>query len=169
MIRTVATEPLRAEHRELFTKIERLRELADEIGIAPFETTFAALADVHSFLATSLVPHARAEEAVLYPEVARLLGAPEATMTMSHDHEEVMRLIAELAALREVPAEKGSGSVRPVDLRRTLYGLYALIKTHFAKEENIFLPILDAHLTIDEAHVLFGRMEHAALEVGPRS
>jgi iron-sulfur cluster repair protein YtfE (RIC family) len=169
MIRTVATEPLRAEHRDLLPKIERLREVADEIGIAPFETTFAALADLQSFLATSLVPHARAEEAVLYPEVARLLGAAEATMTMSRDHEEVLRLIAELAALREMPAEKDFGSVRPIDLRRILYGLYALIKTHFAKEEDVFLPILDAHLTTDDARVLFGRMERAALEVAPRS
>lgn len=43
---------------------------------------------------------AEAEEWVLYPTVGRLMGAPEATATMSRDHQEIGRLIQELETLR---------------------------------------------------------------------
>jgi hypothetical protein len=45
-----------------------------------------------------------------------------------------------------------------------LYGLYAVVKIHFAKEEEVYLPILDARLTADEAHQLFEAMGRAAQE-----
>jgi hypothetical protein len=43
-----------------------------------------------------------------------------------------------------------------------LYGLYALVKVHFAKEEEVYLPLLDARLTTGEAHAMFEAMEAAA-------
>ncbi len=36
-----------------------------------------------------------------------------------------------------------------------LYGLYSIVKLHFAKEEEIYLPILDNHLSEGDAHELF--------------
>ena len=47
-------------------------------------------------------------------------------------------------------------------LRRVLYGLYALVGVHFAKEEEIYLPLLDAQLTADEAQRMFAAMDVAA-------
>ena len=47
------------------------------------------------------------------------------------------------------------------ELRRVLYGLYAVVKLHFAKEEEVYLPLLDRELTADEAQALFERMESA--------
>jgi len=47
-------------------------------------------------------------------------------------------------------------------LRRVLYGLSAVVTVHFAKEEEVYLPILDARLIADEAHQLFEAMERAA-------
>jgi hypothetical protein len=49
-------------------------------------------------------------------------------------------------------------------LRRILYGLSALVRVHFAKEEEIYLPILDARLTTEEARRMFETMERAAQE-----
>jgi hypothetical protein len=43
-----------------------------------------------------------------------------------------------------------------------LYGLYALVKVHFAKEEEVYLPILDARLSLEEAREMFEAMENAA-------
>ena len=45
-----------------------------------------------------------------------------------------------------------------------LYGLYTLVKVHFAKEEEIYLPLLDARLTAAEAREMFLAMEAAAAE-----
>jgi hypothetical protein len=44
-------------------------------------------------------------------------------------------------------------------LRRALYSLSAVVRVHFAKEEEIYLPILDAGLTPKEAHRMFEAME----------
>ena len=45
-----------------------------------------------------------------------------------------------------------------------LYGLYALVKVHFAKEEEVYLPMLDARLAPQEAQKMFRAMEAAAAE-----
>jgi iron-sulfur cluster repair protein YtfE (RIC family) len=94
--------------------------------------------------------------------VGKVMGAAQATATMSRDHVEVGRLTDELAALRLELATVHLDDRQVKALRRVLYGLYALVKVHFAKEEEIYLPLLDARLTSDEAHEMFAAMEHAA-------
>ena len=47
-------------------------------------------------------------------------------------------------------------------LRRLLYGLYALISVHFAKEEEIYVPLLEEALTADGAQQMLREMGHAA-------
>ena len=156
------TQPLREEHKELLPHIEAIRQAADAIGNVPLPELRPQLDGVYDFLAHHLLPHAQAEEATLYPVVGKVMGAPEATGTMSRDHVEVGRLIDELGLIRS----NTSGSTLTVaqirDLRRVLYGLYTLVKVHFAKEEEVYLPILDVRLTPDEARRLFEDMEQAA-------
>ncbi len=160
---TRVTEPLREEHKELIPHIEELRVAADRVGIAAPEELRAAVYASHAFLAQHLVPHAKAEEAALYPVVAATMGAPEATATMSRDHVEVVRLTEELGGLRGLlQLEPAAETARA--LRRVLYGLYALVKVHFAKEEEVYLPILDARLTPEAGREMFERMEAAAAE-----
>ena len=53
-------------------------------------------------------------------------------------------------------------------LRRVLYGLYALVKVHFAKEEELYLPLLDERLSPEEARAMFEAMERAAGEAKAR-
>jgi iron-sulfur cluster repair protein YtfE (RIC family) len=119
---------------------------------------------VYEFLSHHLLPHARAEDRALYPTVGKVMGAPEATATMSRDHVEVGRLTDELASLRAQLSGQALGSSQAKALRRVLYGLYALIKVHFAKEEEIYLALLDARLTPEEARRMFEAMEEAAKE-----
>ncbi len=80
---------------------------------------------------------------------------------MSRDHVEVGRYIDELAALREELADRPT-SVQIESLRRVLYGVYALLKVHFAKEEEVYLPILDERLTPESAQEMFEALEAAA-------
>jgi iron-sulfur cluster repair protein YtfE (RIC family) len=53
-------------------------------------------------------------------------------------------------------------------LRRILYSLYTLLKLHLAKEEEIYLPLLETKLTAEEAHAMFEKMEAAAHEAKAR-
>ncbi len=87
------------------------------------------------------------------------MGAPEATATMSRDHVEVGRLTEELGSLRSHLVGAGVSASQEKALRRALYRLSAVVRVHFAKEEEIYLPILDAGLTPKEAHRMFEAME----------
>lgn len=151
------TQPLRDEHKELIPHIEQILEVANNIPEAPLEQIRDGIKEVYEFLAYHLIPHAQAEDAALYPAVQKVLGSPDATRTMSRDHVEVGRYIEELAELQHGPSPQNFKA-----LQRVLYGLYALVKVHFAKEEEVYLPILEERLSPDEAKQMFEAMENAA-------
>src|SRR5512138_1719776 len=151
------TQPLRDEHKELIPHIEQILEVANSIPDAPLEQIREGAQDVYEFLAYHLIPHAQAEDAALYPAVQKALGSPDATRTMSRDHVEVGRYVAELAELRQELSPRNFKA-----LQRILYGLYALVKVHFAKEEEVYLPILEERLSPEEATEMFEAMERAA-------
>lgn len=156
------TQPLRDEHRELLPHVETLRTAGDAAGALPSSELQARVDEAYEFLTRHLIPHAQAEDRALYPVVARVMGAPQATATMSRDHVEVGRLTDELAELRASLAAGRAGEAETRELRRVLYGLYALVRLHFAKEEEVYLPILDANLDEREAGEMFEAMEAAA-------
>ena len=156
------TAPLRAEHRELVPHIDDLRAVADSVGVAPLAELRNGLRAATDFLVSHLIPHALAEDEVLYPAVTAFVGTPVATATMSRDHEAVVALTNELAALRRRDEGDELRAQTAMDLRRVLYGLHALITVHFAKEEEILLPLLDERLTSASARDLFAAMERSA-------
>ena len=151
------TQPLRDEHKELIPYIKRILEVANSIPEAPIEQIQENVNEVYEFLAHHLIPHAQAEDEALYPVVQKLLGSPDATRTMSRDHVEVGRYVAELAQLHQEISPQSFKA-----LQRVLYGVYALVKVHFAKEEEVYLPILEERMTPDEARAMFEAMENAA-------
>jgi iron-sulfur cluster repair protein YtfE (RIC family) len=154
------TQPLRDEHRQLLPRIEALRHAAEMVDAAP-DRLAAALDDVLDFLRGDLIPHARAEDAALYPVVEQVMHAPGATATMRRDHVEVVALTDELRGLRDGLTGAPSAAQRRT-LRQVLYGLYGIVRLHFAKEEEVYLPVLDAGLAPDEASAMFHAMhEHA--------
>jgi iron-sulfur cluster repair protein YtfE (RIC family) len=158
------SQPLRNEHKELTSQIELLRTVADSIGSAPLEAMREGVGEAYSFLMQQLIPHAQAEEQIVYPTVGRLLRTLEATDTMSRDHLEVIRLTEELEALRlhlfYSPVSKSDQQA----MRRVLYGLYAILKLHLAKEEEIYLPLLETRLGAEEMHRMAEAMERTAQE-----
>ncbi|MFF9059446.1 hemerythrin domain-containing protein [Streptomyces sp. NPDC101213] len=158
---TTLTQQVHDEHAHLLPHIETLRTVADTVGRTTPEELGAALVDLRRFLTGHLVPHAEAEDRVLYPAVARVMGAAEATATMSREHVEVGRLARELDTLHEAMDREGLDDGRQAALRRVLYGLYALLKVHFAKEEEIYLPLLEARLPGPEAERLLAELAHA--------
>lgn len=130
------TEPFRREHAELLEHIEHLAAAARELPSLSEEEREAVRDRILSFLEGTLLPHARAEEEVLYPEWAALVGFADAAVPMIHDHEAI---VARVDRLSIVP-------LSDVDmLQQLLYGLHALISVHFRKEEDLQLPVFDAN------------------------
>jgi len=156
------TQPLHDEHQELFPHVDRILQIAEIIGDAPANEIRDGVEEAYDFLAYHLVPHAQAEDEALYPVVQQALGSADATRTMSRDHVEVGRYVDELAVLKNGLTGGGLTAAQTRSLRRVLYGVYALVKVHFAKEEEVYLPILDQHLSPESAREMFEKMEAAA-------
>jgi len=159
---TTLTQPLHDEHKELIPQVERIRQVADSIGEVSDAETRKGIEETYEFLAGHLIPHAMAEDHALYPVVQKVLGSPDATKTMSRDHVEVGRYTDELAMFRNGTRGESLTAGQIKSLRRLLYGVYALLKVHFAKEEEVYLPILDQRLSPEAAHEMFENMEAAA-------
>ena len=161
---TTLTQPLRDEHKELFPHIESLKNAGLAVHGTLSQASMDLIDEAYAFLSTHLLPHAHAEEVALYPVVQKVMGTPYGTATMSRDHVEVERLTRELSALREQLSPTEIGAAKANELKRVLYGLYTLVKVHFDKEEEVYLPLLDANLTAEDARAMFEAMEAAAGE-----
>lgn len=159
---TAITQPLRDEHKELYPHIENLKVAGMTVHGVLTPASVEKINAAYSFLTKHLLPHAHAEEAALYPAVQKVMGSPLATVTMSRDHVEIAELTREFGELLGTLAESEIGAGKANELKRLLYGLYALVKVHFAKEEEVYLPLLDANLTAEEAQEMFSSMESAA-------
>jgi iron-sulfur cluster repair protein YtfE (RIC family) len=130
------TEPLRAEHHDLMTHVEHMRAAARELPTLSPQERDTVVGRIATFLDETLVPHARREEEVLYRVIGEMLDQPRATEPMIHDHQ----VIRETAQLLE-HADRNDVAM----LQELLYRLYGLIVAHFRKEEDLYLPMLDAH------------------------
>ena len=145
------TEPFRREHEELLEHIEHVAQAAREMPRLSEEERDALRARILDFLGGTLVPHARAEEQVLYPAWAELVGYADAAVPMVHDHEAIVARIERLETAD--PSDVDT-------LQELLYGLYALISVHFRKEEDLQLPAFDA--APDVAERVLAQMGEAA-------
>ena len=129
------TEPFRREHEELLSHIEHISQAAREVARLARGERELLVARILEFLRGTLLPHAEAEEEVLYPVWAKLIGFADAAVPMVHDHEAIVARIERLE----------HADVDDLDtLQELLYGLHALIGVHFRKEEDIQLPAFDA-------------------------
>jgi soluble P-type ATPase/hemerythrin-like domain-containing protein len=137
------TRRFMAEHRTLRPDVDQLRDAADALAAAPDATTMAFVRSVHEFLRDELAPHEEAEDAELYPMMARVMGGDDPTGTMSRAHVEIAHLIRRLGRVLENvdPTRPDDEDVR--ELRRLLYGLHAVLKLHFAQEDEGYLSLVD--------------------------
>ncbi|MFL6056385.1 MAG: hemerythrin domain-containing protein [Actinoallomurus sp.] len=121
--------------------MESVRAAADALTGSPGPDTLSRLQEVHRFLTDQVLPHENAEEDRLYPAVARALGGPEVTTTMSRAHAEIDRLVRRLGRHLDLARD---GTLHPDqldDLRACLYGLHAVLILHFAQEEEAYFSL----------------------------
>ncbi|MBU8831862.1 heavy metal translocating P-type ATPase [Mycolicibacterium goodii] len=134
-----------AEHDELRDALGLLRTTADMFVEDADDTALQSLRAAQLLLVNRILPHERAEEAQLYPALARPLGGEEATATMSRTHAEIQRLTDRIGA--HLGIAESAKAIQPDqvdDLLACLYGLYALLRLHFLQEEeNYFTLVTD--------------------------
>ncbi|MDA1062485.1 MAG: hemerythrin domain-containing protein, partial [Chloroflexi bacterium] len=94
-----------------------------------------------------VLPHERVDERELHPELAAALPGDDPLAAMSRSHSEIFHLVRMLDDLRADAGEEGLAVELLPDLRRVLYGLYAVLRLHFAQEEELYHSLAgdDAH------------------------
>ena len=99
--------------------------------------------EIHRFLVDELQPHEEAEDATLYPALARVLGGKDPTATMSRAHVEIGHLIRRLGAVLDDIDPAGPDGDDIKDLRGLLYGLHAVLQLHFAQEDEGYFSLIE--------------------------
>jgi hypothetical protein len=129
--------------------------LADEAaGLSPSDLR-RRIDTVHGFLVHSVLRLSRDEVRAVYPVLSRLLAGPPGSVPLTREHEEVTRLVNELAELRHRLSRAAITGTETKDLRRILYGLDLIVRLHFEKEEQLMLPFLERRLSEAEARCLY--------------
>ena len=98
-------------------------------------------------------------EQTLYPELERLQQNAHSMTPMRREHAQIRHLVDDLAGLRGT-FDVGTPGVRDVvALRRSVFGLYALLKVHLAEEE-LYMHIVERGVSTDAANALAAAMDH---------
>jgi len=136
-----------AEHQSLRPDLDRLRVVADGLGSEPVGESVAALHSLQDFLVNELLPHEEAEDRALYPAVAAVLGGTDPTGAMSRTHVEIAHLVRRLGRLLDEMPSSGPDEDDLAEFRRLLYGLNAILRLHFAQEDEGYLSLGDVSMS----------------------
>jgi hypothetical protein len=150
-------------HDAIQPYVDRLPVLAAMIGEvdqAAFRSEFERECQ---FVTGQLVPHMAAIETALYTDLERLMGGRHSMAPMREEHVVLRRLIGSLCGYRAQLLADDFSSADAIGLRRVLYRLYTILKVHLAEEE-LYLGVLDHHLSDEEKDALARGIEHAVNE-----
>jgi len=131
-------ERFRDEHREFTPHLQRIRTVADRLETYSADEVMTELEQIRWFLLERLVQHEQEEEAAVYPVVAELLGGEDPMGSMERAHMEIEHLARVFGHLLSDLPPEGPGPEDLIDLRRVLYGLHAILRLHFAQEEEAY-------------------------------
>lgn len=128
---------LQGQHHALQPLLERLGGLAMQLPQLEPDAQRAALQALEEALVRDLLPHEHSEEMEVYPEMASLLGGDDPLAALSRSHQEIFRCARRLSRqIMALPADPDTRTV--MELQRTLYGLDAILRLHFAQEDELF-------------------------------
>jgi hypothetical protein len=129
---------------EFAPDVLRIRTTADRLGQMTPEETRRELEAVREFLLVRLPEHEEEEEAIVYPVVAEAMGGEDPLSSMARAHLEISHLGRIFQQLIEELPEDGPTPEDLMDLRRVLYGLHAILRLHFAQEEEAYAWLASA-------------------------
>jgi soluble P-type ATPase len=128
-------------HGPLRLVLEDLRSVALVLDTADEVTALASLRAVAARISEEVVPHEREDESQIYPGVAERLGGTDPLAPMSRTHQEIFHLASLLDRLVDDGSVDGFGDEDRSEARRILYALDAILRLHFAQEEELLTSI----------------------------
>lgn len=155
-----------AIHEHHAALLETLKTYGAELSQVP---TSLRPEQVVSFLKSDLLLHASGEEEHLYSAVEVLIKAHgQATATMRVDHRFIEDFVRRIEAAGEALTHAASDerAARQAQLERLVLQLEAVLEVHLAKEEQVYLPLLEQYLPIEEQQRILDGM-HEAYQTAP--
>jgi hypothetical protein len=134
---------LRREHRELAPLVDTIRSVADHLQELPPLAARDELERLDAALRERVVPHERNDDAALYPRVGQMIGGNDPMAAMSRGHREIFVLAQSFARLVAALPTQGPDAAATHELQRLLYGLEAVLRLHFAQEDEIYHALAD--------------------------
>ncbi len=126
-----------AEHGSLGVVLDRMRALADRLGDGDGPALRSELVAVEAELQRVLA-HERADESLLHPEIAPLVGGRDPLAAISRAHREIAHLGRRFARGVAELSPDGPRAADVAELRPILYALEAILRLHFAQEDEIY-------------------------------
>lgn len=129
---------LALQHRALRPKVGELAALAVHLDELPAAEARSQLEQMQQMLEKELLPHEDDEQRTAYPLIEKILVGENPTGPLIQTHYEIRRLSRLFGRLvKQLPAP-GPAREDLRDLRRVLYGLHAILKLHFAQEDELY-------------------------------
>jgi uncharacterized protein (DUF2249 family)/hemerythrin-like domain-containing protein len=158
---------IRTHHRALAETLDGYT--ADlEAGVSSHDpTSLAELLDgLTGFLTGELQPHARGEERTLYPAldpIIRQHGSATATMRVDHEYiGEYVRQIGETSRQLRAAGEERERATLAKQLARQVIQMQGLFSVHLAKEERVYLPLVEEAISAGDQRALFAALHDEA-------
>lgn len=123
-----------ADHEIIRPLVERIRTTADELAEGAGDDPLAPVRSLLDALEADLLPHERAEQRELLPELERTVGAVDPAGVLSRTHAEIEHQVHRLRRILDADDLETSDAVR--EARSTLYVLYGVMRLHNAQEEE---------------------------------
>jgi heavy metal translocating P-type ATPase len=134
---------LRDDHAGLEPVLDRVASVAARLPALEGAEFRQALNELDTLLRKELLPHERADDTRVYPVLAELLGGDDPMAALSRGHREIFRLYRTLSELiTHLPQTPDTATVQ--SLQRTLYAFEAVLRLHFAQEEEIYHGLAQA-------------------------
>jgi heavy metal translocating P-type ATPase len=124
------------EHDGLAPWLDRVREVADHLEPGPGQV--GDLRELGGFLERQLLPHERRDDELAAAGLAEVLGGEDPLGAMRSTHLEIAHLVRRYRRLLDGLPPGGPNVEDVLDLRRTLYGLDAILRLHNAQEEELY-------------------------------
>ncbi|MFV8782633.1 heavy metal translocating P-type ATPase [Microbulbifer sp. SA54] len=137
-------DQLRLQHSELQPVLDRLEQACNILNGGLHPSTVDEINAVSRVIREQLLPHEREDEEQLYPALAAMVRGFDPMGAMSHTHREIFRLARRYEQLADDLAGVQPDELQLQELRRLLFSLIAIVRLHFAQEEELYFTLSDS-------------------------
>lgn len=146
--------PLRQARQPLHDGLRQLRVAADAVDGADHRVALASLEGAVAYLRGRFLPAAHAEEFTLFIAIDGILGRPGSGEIMAAQHRSIAAMAGDLEQVAAAARTDGDVAAYARYLLPLLHGLYALIRAHLEAEDEVYLGLIDSHLSESQVGVV---------------